>query len=205
MKRRHSAVCTVVARASGASRSTRVAAAAILSVGLAALFGQRYGHAQGVDLNPLPYSKGFLGTINYVVGGVDLTPQVNPPGPDGFATGTLHVNGVPPNAEILSASMYWESIYGPGLDPKAGVKFNGSPISPTGIKAASTSLAGNLATCWGAASGSGSTLTMLRADVLHLLPKQLDVNGKWTGKRLVNDADLSNNGHTVTLPVTPTT
>ncbi len=34
---------------------------------------------------------------------------------------------------------------------------------------------------------------MARADVLHLLPKRFDVNGVWTGKRLVNNADLTSN------------
>ena len=44
---------------------------------------------------------------------------------------------------------------------------------------------------------------MFRADVLRLLPVQMDANGKPTGKRLVNDADLLSNWlppHTVTLP-----
>src|SRR5215475_7375285 len=46
-------------------------------------------------------------------------------------------------------------------------------------------------------------VTMFRADVLHLLPFQLDANGQPTGRRLVNDADLRSNGlplTTVTLP-----
>ena len=43
----------------------------------------------------------------------------------------------------------------------------------------------------------------MRADVLRLLPLQMDENGKPTGRRLVNDADLAANRldpHTVTLP-----
>jgi len=35
---------------------------------------------------------------------------------------------------------------------------------------------------------------LFRADVLRLLPPQLDANSTPTGKRLVNDADLSANG-----------
>lgn len=46
-------------------------------------------------------------------------------------------------------------------------------------------------------------MNMYRADVLRLLPEQLDVNGNPTGRRLVNDTDLMETGfplHTVTLP-----
>ena len=41
---------------------------------------------------------------------------------------------------------------------------------------------------------------MFRANVLSLLPKQFDLQGKWTGKYIVNSAELPANAqHTVTL------
>ena len=48
-------------------------------------------------------------------------------------------------------------------------------------------------------------MTAFRADVLRFLPILLDKNDKPTGKRLVNDSDLTANGfplHTVGLPLT---
>ena len=64
---------------------------------------------------------------------------------------------------------------------------------------------GVFAPCW---SRSGNTLYAMRADVLSLLPPQLDESGNPTGRRLVNDVDLlaatylpeNARLHTVTLP-----
>ena len=71
-------------------------------------------------------------------------------------------------------------------------------------------LPGNTSPCWGSANSTGTALlTMFKFDVLHLLPKLLDSNNNWTGRRLVNDLDLTTNYpetgtqpyglHTVTL------
>ena len=57
-----------------------------------------------------PYSTGFLVTGNYVVGGVDVQGQ----SANGFSTGTIHISGVPANADILAAYLYWETIDLPG-------------------------------------------------------------------------------------------
>ena len=55
-------------------------------------------------------------------------------------------------------------------------------------------LPGNTSPCWGAANQTGNArLTMFKFDVLHLLPKLLDGDNNWTGRRLVNDADLTSN------------
>jgi hypothetical protein len=197
--------------------------AALLAAAIALLLPNTGSHAQGTDA--LPYSKGFLVTGNYVVGGIDLHPQINAP-VNGFATGEIHIGNVAPNpetgepgnivpagADIVAAFLYWEAVH-PTLgedvpSPVEGVKFRNSPISPTAIKGTSLPLSGNLATCWGAAGGAGASVTMFRADVLHLLPKQYDAQNKWTGKYIVNDGDFATskdlNGspygpHTVTLP-----
>ncbi len=198
----------------------RTSIAFLLALGLAALFAQAPGHAApGVESDPLLYARGMLVTGNYVAGGVDLFNQspVNIP-PDvlanGLATGTIHMTGVPAKADIVGAFLYWETIYPTTLDARKDiaslVKFRGSAIDPTiGLKATTKSLSGNTATCWGSAGQGPRVLTMFRADVLHQLPKLFDATGKWTGKRLVNDTDVTANVdlqgnayplHTVTLP-----
>jgi hypothetical protein len=160
------------------------------------LVAQAGGRAQTSDA--LPYANGFLLTGNYVVGGVDL--------PKSGGVGTISFNAasgnlVPENADIVAAYLYWETITS-AADPVFGATFRGTPIQAA--KASTiTSLPGQGANCWGSAGGSTSALAMFRADVLHALPKQLDANGHWTGKYLVNNADLVSNGlplHTVTLP-----
>ena len=172
---------------------------AILStLSLALLFAQTGTYAQfaAAVSDPLPYSKGFLVTGDFVVGGVDFTPQANPADANGIATGTIAINGVPADADIVGAFLYWEAIFtpSPGMIPSSLVRFRGSSISPTAIKASSFLLQGNPATCWGAAGSSGARVAEFRADVLYLLPKRLDANDKWTGKYLVNG------NHTVSLP-----
>src|ERR1051325_8159182 len=116
-------------------RSARLrmfAIATSLSIGLAALFAQRLGYAQ--TQNPLPYSDGFLVTGNYVVGGVDIQGQST----NGFATATIHMSGVPANADILAAYLYWETIDLPGspnLNPQTTpVQFRGQPVADANVK-----------------------------------------------------------------------
>ena len=174
--------------------SSRRLAAALLSVGIAALLAQVPGHAQVQAPDALPYSSGYLVTGDYVAGGVDVTSAnaVN-----GFVTGTIPMSGVPANAEILAAFLYWESIY---ADPSqiTGVKFRGIPLPA--IKASSQLLTKDTPCL---ATGSNLTMSMFRADVLPFLPVQEDAAGLKNGRRLVNDADLQANGwalNTVTLP-----
>ena len=57
--------------------SERPRTVAFLAGLLVLLFAQAGGRA-AVGVDALPFSKGFLVTGNYVVGGVDLTPQANP-------------------------------------------------------------------------------------------------------------------------------
>src|SRR5262245_19149854 len=62
-------------------------------------------HAQPPPPDALPYSKGYLITGNYVASGVNLTDQDNPVDPNGFSTGTIHISGVPADADIVAAYM----------------------------------------------------------------------------------------------------
>jgi len=177
----------------------------LLAIGLAPSLA-----TAAVDPYPLKYSNGFLVTGDYVVGGIDFTPQMNRPDATALASGTITIGGVPADADVVAAYLYWEVIFTPvcaqfdatgttclqWVNPADRVRFNGSPISPTARKATSFLLTGNPATCWGAAGTSGARVTMFRADVLALLPKRLDASNQWTGKYLVNGS------HTVSLPET---
>ena len=144
----------------------------------------------------LPFATGFLVTGNYVVAGVDL--------PKAGGLGTINFNepALAGGADIVGAYLYWETITRATL-PLTAVSFRGQPIS--GAKASTINVLPGLpaASCWGSAGGSTSKLTMFRADVLGLLEKQLDVDGRWTGKYLVNNTDLVASGkslNTVMLP-----
>jgi hypothetical protein len=123
----------------------------------------------------------FTLTGDYVVAGVDLQQQSQA---NGLVTGTIQVSGVPANADIVAAYLYWETI---ATSPAqlSGALFRGEPVSA--IKTTSVPLTGPYATCY--ASG-GNTLSLMRADVRRLLPPQLDANGTPTGKRVVNHTDL---------------
>src|SRR5688572_257230 len=173
----------------------RLAAIVCALVAVSALT-QPTGQAQVA--NALPFAKRYTVTGNYVVGGVDLRPQARS---NGFVTGAIAMSGVPANADILAAFLYWETI----STSKAqvdGVKFRGIPVNV--VKGSSVTLNRPTAPCWsGAGSNATFTMSMYRADVLRYLPPQLDADGLPTGKRLVNDADLKNANlplHTVTLP-----
>lgn len=146
----------------------------------------------------LPWFHTYTIPGNYAVGGVDLVPLTFK---NGLRTRKIVMgNQVPANAEILAAFLYWETMWRgqetvlEGL--RGQVKFRGKAV--TGIKTTTEP-----ATPGCRAIGNGEWMSVMRADVLRLLPPQLDENGAPTGRRLVNDADLSANGlapHTVTLP-----
>ena len=160
----------------------------------AVTLAQPAGQAQTGDA--LLFAKSYTITGNYVVGGVDLQPATTS---TGFLTGTIPMTGVPANADVLAAFLYWETVSN-NVAQVAGVKFRGSPVRV--VKMTTKALTSDLSQCW-ASGGGPQTLNMFRADVLALLPHQKDVDGKSTGRRLVNDADLLNYGlarHTVTLP-----
>jgi Bacterial Ig domain len=203
----------------------RVHTAVALTFGFIALFAQTRGGAVATNTDPLKYDSGFLLTGNYMVGGVDLTPQANPADPNNFATGTIRFDDEFPFnnkilsdgtevADIVAAYLYFEAVYEPDVRPTRGVKFRGFKLDPdadsdtagfpftpvAGMKVATSQLSGNTATCWGAAGSSGSFISMFRFDVLHLLPKLYDSRGVWTGKLLVNDDDLTSNADLQGVP-----
>ena len=91
---------------------------------------------------------------------------------------------MPANADIVAADCTWETI---SSNPSqlAGALFRGEPVSA--VKSSTVALTGPYA---GVSANGGTSLTMMRADVRRLLPPQLDAQGKPTGKRVVNHADL---------------
>ena len=91
------------------------------------------------DHDALPFAKSYSITGNYVVGGVDLAPQ---PGTSGLVTGTISINGVPANADILAEFLYWETI-STQISQVDGVKFRGNPV--TVVQATSARLDGDAA------------------------------------------------------------
>jgi hypothetical protein len=182
----------------------RLTAAALFSIGLVVLMAQQTGHAQqGTD--PLPYSGGFLVTGNYVVGGVDLNHQNNPTQFDAtlglsFSTGFLNISGVPDNADILGAYLYWETVHLTGVsNPEVGVKFDDHDVNDPSIPIPLVKSSAELPLTGGSCYGSGGQnqqyrLTMFKTDVLRFLPKRSDSTGASTGKRVVNG------NHKVRLP-----
>jgi hypothetical protein len=161
-----------------------------LVITLIVLLTQIVGHAAPRN-SELRYSRGFLVTGNYTVGSVDLHEDTNPPDGDGLSTGTIQISGVPGEADIVAAYLYWETIT-PTADPsQARARFRGQELALNDIvavKKAPKGLADNTATCW--SSGTPLTMTEFRADVLRLLPIRRDKDNKPTAKRLVNHADL---------------
>src|SRR5580765_3668669 len=89
--------------------SGRPRTVAFLPCPLVLLFAQVGGRANVGGLEPLPFSKGFLVTGDYVVGTVDFTSQMNP-AVNNLATGTIPISGVPADAHIVAAYLYFEAI-----------------------------------------------------------------------------------------------
>jgi hypothetical protein len=121
-----------------------------------------------------------------------------------YATGVIHMNGVPQGADIVAAYLYWETINGTSVDQStlAVGAFRGNRI--IGKQLASPSVLA----CFGSGGGNGSAngatpLLVFRADVLRYLPIPKTANGQPAGQRLVNDADRLNNGSTLTTVSLP--
>ena len=114
------------------------------------------------------------------------------------------MSGIPEDADVVAAYLYWEAITVTSNPAQARVKFRGQEIpidDVLTVKKASRPLQDATATCW--SSGTPLTMFQFRADVLRFLPLRLDVNNEPTGIRLVNDTDLEEQNlplHTVSLP-----
>ena len=173
-----------------------------LGVVVLMMLSQTAGRAENHD--QLDFRRGFLITGNYVAGGVDLTENAHPI-VDGFSTGTIPISGVPAEADIVAAYLFWETItLQSDLSQAAGVQFRGTTLDINDVNTVTrvTENSGATTPCWG--SGVPLARHIFRADVLRLLPVRHDKNNKPTIKRLVNDDDLIAHNlslNTVRLPV----
>ena len=106
---------------------------------------EQRGFAQTGDA--LPFAKGFLVPGNYVLSSVDLNPKA---ASGGFVSGTIPMGGVPADAQILAAYLYWEMI---SSNPAQvdGAQFRGQRI--TVVKASPMVLTPANAPCWNGSSG----------------------------------------------------
>src|SRR5262245_24092255 len=161
-------------RFSSSQARTAFAAAIVL------LLAQIGGNAAPVP-GELPFTKSFTVTGDYVVGGVDLKEDVNPPDADGMSTGEIVMSGVPADADIVAAYLFWETITTtaelsevpplPSLTGVKAVKFRGTPIdvnNPVFVKRSSSpTLTIQNSPCFG--NQIPLTTHQFRADVLALL------------------------------------
>lgn len=118
----------------------------------------------------LSFFKNYFVTGDYVVGGVGLRGRGDA---SGYATGSISISGVPANAVVVSAFLYWEAIESTSIPSTANGFFQGYPITGTAI--------GNeTPPCWSSGGGTGSAngskhLRIYRADV----GPYLVVNGQY--------------------------
>jgi hypothetical protein len=145
--------------------------------------------------NALNYFKNYFVTGDYVAVAVGLQHT----GVNGFATGTLTVDPsqIPPDAEVVAAHLYWQTISASGTpDPSVlqGAKFKGNDISKIAVL---LNTAGS-APCWsaGGATGEGGSKSTwsFRADVQRFFPRVRPVNPNAPVQVKVAGS------HTVTLP-----
>jgi hypothetical protein len=187
-------------------RPARLRLIAICCLGLS--IATQIGDAQSPP-SGLKFFKNYFVTGGSVTGNVDFGSQS---GGGGFATGVIPISGVPQDADILGAFLYWETIAsGAQSSTVTGPMFHGFDISTVTKQIGSQTLSANYAACWSSGGGSGATYTMAtyRTDVLRFLPIGDDPTKPGYGKRLANSADLATqfpnatdprNAHTVVLP-----
>lgn len=129
---------------------------------------------------PLNFFKNYFITGDYVVAGVGLSGK----GIGSLATGNIVVNGVPPNAGIVSAFLYWQTVELRDGEGKNG-KFRGFNI-------VGKPLGNRTSPCWSSGGAAGSpngshAVRVYRTDVLRYLPAAGGVR-------------LANGSHSVSLP-----
>ena len=102
-------------------------AVVLLALGLT-LLSALPGQAQP---GPLTFFKNYFITGDYVVGGVGLRGQ----GVNGLATGSIQISGVPADADVVAAFLYWQVVTTTTAGPDSGslaVTFKGNPLRSAG-------------------------------------------------------------------------
>ena len=137
----------------------------------------------GQQASGLSFFKNYFVTGDYTVAGVGLRGT----GVNGIATGEIHftgANAVPPNADVLAAFLYWETVITPNsVTGTSGAKFRGNDISAV-AKELNPS---GTAPCWSSGGATGDAngahvMKAYRADVLPFLAQKLQ-NGQPFGRR----------------------
>ncbi|PWU01245.1 MAG: hypothetical protein C5B51_23290 [Terriglobia bacterium] len=121
----------------------------------------------------LTFKNNWFLTGDYSVGGIGLRGL----GVNGMATGNITLSGVPANADIIAAYLYWETL---GNGQNGVFTPQGAPQSNNIV---GTALGTVPSPCW-----PQPTITVYRADVLQYFPR--DDNGR----------QLVNGSHVISLP-----
>ena len=103
-------------------RLTRFVCSPVL-VALLVLLMQQPGKAQGAAPDALTFFKNYFVTGGSKSGFVDLAPQS---GSNGSVTGVIPMSGVPQNADLIAAFLYWETLTSPQAQATAPVMFQRS-------------------------------------------------------------------------------
>jgi hypothetical protein len=119
----------------------------------------------------LTFFRNFFVTGDYVAAGVGLRGQGDV---TGYATNAITISGVPANAVVVAAYLYWETMESTSTPSSGNAFFQGYPIigKPIG---------GKTTPCWSSGGGTGSSsgsksLRVYRADVKPYMV----VNGNYT-------------------------
>ena len=166
---------------------------ALLFALIPALLLQQGASPNAQTPDALSFFKNFFLTGDYAVGGVGLRDL----GVNGIATGSIPIAGVPADADVLAAFLYWQVAAkgSAGADSgSVGVTFRGYPLSAAGTEPFGKVLGAGTPPCWSSGGGTGSSggahkTYTYRADVL----RYFDID-PLTGKFRVNGA------HQVQLP-----
>jgi hypothetical protein len=140
----------------------------------------------------LQFFKNYFVTGDYKVGGVGLRGQGDA---SGYATNTLSISGIPSDAVVVGAFLYWETVESSPNPGSADAFFQGYSITGKSIGAQTPP-------CWSSGGGTGSsnganTLRVYRADVRPYLviSGQPSTNGSYQ----VRVRDSGSNGNTKPL------
>ena len=153
----------------------------------------------GEAADGIKFFKNYFITGDYVTGSVDIVPQT---AVDGRASGTIPMSGVPANADILAAFLYWQTITN-GNPTFISAKFRDQEIGSFAVKVGQSPVNPSTAPCWAKQGSATAIATTWRADVLRALPLGSNSLAPNFRKRLVNDTDLALQGeapHRVFLP-----
>jgi len=153
----------------------------------------------GEAADGINFFKNYFVTGDYVTGSVDLQPQQ---AVAGRSTGIIPITGVPANADILAAFLYWQTITD-GDPTSISARFRDDEIGSFAVKVGQSPVNPSTAPCWAKQGSATAIATTWRVDVLRSLPIGHIATAANFRKRLVNDADLLAQGedpHRVFLP-----